>query len=117
MNNLLERLHASLFFYLYLRPGKYHKIGSYLPAAVLIGAGISILGLSRWTRIVQPDAEGKKGPRPVLPAVVVLALTHGISVGLLWAGTDRDWFKEILVRSPVVLLPFLLEGEERGLTI
>lgn len=48
MNNLLERLHASFFFYLLPHPGWFHKIGAYLPAAILLGAGMTIRGLGLW---------------------------------------------------------------------
>jgi hypothetical protein len=48
INNLLERFHASFFFYLLPHPGWFHKIGSYLPAAILIGAGMTIEGLQMW---------------------------------------------------------------------
>ena len=43
-NNLLERLHASYFFYLFPRPGKFIPVGNYLPSAVLIGASITLGG-------------------------------------------------------------------------
>ncbi|KAJ9123212.1 hypothetical protein QFC22_001406 [Naganishia vaughanmartiniae] len=48
MNNLLERLHASFFFYLLPHPGWFHKIGAYLPAAILLGAGMTFRGLGVW---------------------------------------------------------------------
>lgn len=48
MNNLLERLHASFFFYLLPHPGWFHKIGAYLPAAILLGAGMTFRGLGLW---------------------------------------------------------------------
>jgi hypothetical protein len=98
MNNLLERLHASLFFYLYLRPGRTHKVGSYLPAAVLIGAGLSILALGRWPRIGTVQANGARGPRPVLSAIALIALTHIVAAGFLATGTQLDWFETMLVR-------------------
>lgn len=44
LNNLLERLHASYFFYLLPRPGKFIPVGHYLPSAVLIGASITLGG-------------------------------------------------------------------------
>ena len=44
LNNLLERLHASYFFYLLPRPGKFIPVGHYLPAAVLLGTSITIEG-------------------------------------------------------------------------
>lgn len=99
VNNLLERLHASLFFYLYLRPGRTHKVGSYLPAAVLIGAGLSILALSRWPRIANFDSDRMRGPRPVLPAITLIVVTHVVSAGFLATGTQLGWFEAMLVRA------------------
>ncbi|WWD17002.1 hypothetical protein CI109_101438 [Kwoniella shandongensis] len=43
-NNLLERLHASYFFYLLPRPDWFIPVGHYLPAAVLLGASLTIGG-------------------------------------------------------------------------
>ncbi|KAK4687828.1 GPI-anchor transamidase subunit GAA1, partial [Tremellales sp. Uapishka_1] len=44
LNNLLERLHASYFFYLLPLPEKFVPVGNYLPAAILLGASITIGG-------------------------------------------------------------------------
>ena len=44
LNNLLERLHASYFFYLLPRPGKFIPVGHYLPAAVVLGTSVTIGG-------------------------------------------------------------------------
>ncbi|KAK8864688.1 hypothetical protein IAR55_001940 [Kwoniella newhampshirensis] len=43
-NNLLERLHASYFFYLLPRVNWFIPVGHYLPAAVLLGASLTIGG-------------------------------------------------------------------------
>ena len=43
-NNLLERLHASYFFYLAPMPHYFIPVGHYLPAAILLGASITIGG-------------------------------------------------------------------------
>ncbi|KAI6036310.1 Gaa1-like protein [Pisolithus microcarpus] len=47
-NNLLERLHASFFFYLFTSPGTFMKIGKFLPSAVLVSAAMMISGLGDW---------------------------------------------------------------------
>ncbi|WVW84278.1 hypothetical protein I302_106308 [Kwoniella bestiolae CBS 10118] len=44
MNNLLERLHASYFFYLLPRPWNFIPIGHYLPSAILLSASLTIGG-------------------------------------------------------------------------
>lgn len=94
-NNLLERLHASLFFYLYLRPGWFTKVGSYLPAAVLIGSGVTIKGLGRWR---QAGLTGTK--RPVLKAGAIVIACHLVGGLVFWLGTQGGWFAKILVSSP-----------------
>ncbi|BEI85943.1 hypothetical protein CcaverHIS002_0602300 [Cutaneotrichosporon cavernicola] len=43
-NNLLERLHASFFFYLLPAPDRFLPVGHYLPAAVLLGASLTLGG-------------------------------------------------------------------------
>jgi len=47
-NNLLERLHASFFFYLLTDPGTFVAIGKYLPSVVLVGIGMELNGLQAW---------------------------------------------------------------------
>ncbi|WWC69882.1 uncharacterized protein I206_103825 [Kwoniella pini CBS 10737] len=43
-NNLLERLHASYFFYLIPKPWNFIPIGNYLPSAILLGSSLTIGG-------------------------------------------------------------------------
>jgi len=44
LNNLLERLHASYFFYLIPRPDKFIPVGNYLPSVILLGASVTLNG-------------------------------------------------------------------------
>lgn len=44
LNNLLERLHASYFFYLMPQIDHFIPVGNYLPIAVLLGASITLGG-------------------------------------------------------------------------
>ncbi|EIW65967.1 hypothetical protein TREMEDRAFT_70378 [Tremella mesenterica DSM 1558] len=46
LSNLLERPHASYFFYLIPRPSYFIPVGNYLPSIVLLGASLTIGGLS-----------------------------------------------------------------------
>lgn len=48
MNNLLERLHASFFFYLMTGPKSFLKIGLYLPSAIILGIAITVTGMGVW---------------------------------------------------------------------
>ncbi|KZT28433.1 Gaa1-domain-containing protein [Neolentinus lepideus HHB14362 ss-1] len=113
-NNLLERLHASFFFYIMTSPYTFLKIGKYLPSAVLISVSMLFGGISEWIgagwRVKK--AEGGNGksntatsevkwarqPRPLLHALCIVLYTHafGFVVFLALTGTP--------VLNPVIML-------------
>ncbi|KAH8826974.1 Gaa1-domain-containing protein [Flagelloscypha sp. PMI_526] len=103
MNNLLERLHASFFFYILSGAnGNRHrfptfshflKIGSYLPSAILVSVAMMFGGLRVWTDagwILLDNTEKKDGKqwkrrqRPVLRALSIMGTTHVLGFGLFW---------------------------------
>lgn len=112
-NNLLERLHASFFFYLLVAPGTFMKIGSYLPSAVLVGTAMLFTGLGEWvnagwtyspadllaaadTKDEKAASQGKEKKwrrrhRPVLQPVVIMALTHLLGA-LLFVLISSSWY-------------------------
>jgi len=86
-NNLLERLHASFFFYLLPDPGSFTKIGNYLPSAVVISTAMLFSGLRSWVQAgwVEVPVPGSKAgqtmkwehrSRPSLQAVLIILATH-----------------------------------------
>lgn len=50
LNNLLEHLHQSFFFYLLLHRDRFVSIGTYLPSAMLVAANFTIMAISLWVR-------------------------------------------------------------------
>lgn len=50
INNLLEHLHQSFFFYILLNANRFVSIGNYLPAAMLIAGSFTITALALWTQ-------------------------------------------------------------------
>ncbi|RDX56796.1 Gaa1-domain-containing protein [Lentinus brumalis] len=118
MNNLLERLHASFFFFLLVGPGTFMKIGSYLPSVILVGTAMLFSGLGEWvnagwTLAAPPIGSDEKKepsqapgalwiqrPRPVLLAVSIMAATHLLGVVLFYVVCSR------LVNATVVFLLF-----------
>ncbi|KAF2481967.1 Gaa1-like protein [Neohortaea acidophila] len=58
INNLLEHLHQSFFFYVLLGPYSFVSIGNYLPAAVIVAGGLTVTALAMWIR------SGKAAPSP-----------------------------------------------------
>lgn len=54
LNNLLEHLHQSFFFYLLLQANRFVSIGTYLPSAMLIAANFSITAIALWVQSGRP---------------------------------------------------------------
>jgi GPI-anchor transamidase subunit GAA1 len=106
-NNLLERLHASFFFYLMLSPESFLKIGFFLPSVALVSAAMMFGGLWLWVDSgwklfgIQPShAVEKDGPaivrkwlrrrRPVLPILGIMVATHALGL-VLFSLANRPW--------------------------
>lgn len=56
LNNLLEHLHQSFFFYLLIQANRFISIGTYLPSAMLIAVAFSISSIALWLKSGRPDA-------------------------------------------------------------
>jgi glycosylphosphatidylinositol transamidase len=54
LNNLLEHLHQSFFFYLLLQANKFVSIGTYLPSVMLIAANFTIMAIALWVQSGRP---------------------------------------------------------------
>lgn len=117
MNNLLERLHASFFFYIMTGPVTFLKIGTYLPGAIIISVALMFGGLYEWVNAgwsydtVTKEVDGKvltkqskwtRRERPIL--IVHLAVIVFLEFGLVLflEITTPSFMKNQSVRS---LLP------------
>lgn len=58
LNNLLEHLHQSFFFYLLMGRERFVSIGTYLPSAMLLAANFTIMAIALWVR------SGQTAPKP-----------------------------------------------------
>ncbi|KAI0503334.1 Gaa1-like protein [Xylaria bambusicola] len=58
LNNLLEHLHQSFFFYLLIHKDRFVSIGTYLPSAMLIAVNFTIMAILMW---VKSGAAGTSG--------------------------------------------------------
>lgn len=50
LNNLLEHLHQSFFFYLLMQSKRFVSIGTYLPSAMLVAVNFTIMAIALWIR-------------------------------------------------------------------
>ncbi|KAK1251362.1 hypothetical protein MKX07_006841 [Trichoderma sp. CBMAI-0711] len=58
LNNLLEHLHQSFFFYLLMQKNRFVSIGTYLPSAMLLAANFTIMAIFLWVKSGQPIEKG-----------------------------------------------------------
>ncbi|KAI1275024.1 GPI transamidase component GAA1 [Xylaria sp. FL0933] len=56
LNNLLEHLHQSFFFYLLIHKDRFVSIGTYLPSAMLIAVNFTIMAILMWVKSGSGDA-------------------------------------------------------------
>jgi glycosylphosphatidylinositol transamidase len=73
LNNLLEHLHQSFFFYLLMSPNRFVSIGTYLPSAMLLAVNFTIMAIALWVKSGRPPAstlERAKGEKLKDPVVV-----------------------------------------------
>lgn len=62
LNNLLEHLHQSFFFYLLMNVNRFVSIGTYLPSAMLIAGAFTLMSIFEWVGsgwAVRPFVNGK----------------------------------------------------------
>jgi glycosylphosphatidylinositol transamidase len=98
MNNLLERLHASFFFYLLTTPDHFLKIGSYLPSAILISVAMIFRGLRYWVDAgwklnhrIKNDGDSSpntitwsRRKRHVLHVLTIMLVTHSVGIAIFF---------------------------------
>ena len=59
INNLLEKLHQSFFFYLLLESERFVSIGTYLPSAMLVAGSFTITSVALWLQSGKPSKESE----------------------------------------------------------
>jgi len=105
MNNLLERLHASLFFFIWKDSLNILKIGQFLPSAVLVGIAMLSGGLRLWVdagsvEVNETAAEKSEGTpqrkwktrtRNVIPPLAIMLATHLFGACTFWVAKS-NWY-------------------------
>lgn len=92
LNNLLEHLHQSFFFYLLMQANQFVSIGTYLPSAMLIAASFSITAIALWVLSGRPPppenpAKTKSGAAESKKQPEMKVVQDGDSVALVPAST------------------------------
>lgn len=71
LNNLLEKLHQSFFFYLLMQCNRFVSIGTYLPSAMAVAASYTLMAIYLWVEsgyrrveVAPSNPNGKMETRP-----------------------------------------------------
>lgn len=115
LNNLLEHLHQSFFFYLLMHRDRFVSIGTYLPSAMLIAANFTILSISLWMKSGQPNKVVEKPAEKEKEGKVV---DKGTADPLMVTAAERDLFLPLALVAgcqflgvvPMYILNHLREG-------
>ena len=108
LNNLLEHLHQSFFFYFILspggvllgEPGRFVSIGTYLPAAMIVAASFTITAIGLWIqhppvysllRQVSTLHHASNNSLSIGFALSVIAVLHGLGFGVF---LGFDWVQK-----------------------
>lgn len=92
LNNLLEHLHQSFFFYLLMHRDRFVSIGTYLPSAMLIAANFTIISISLWLKSGQQDQLAEKPEEKAKEKDVAKAIEKGTADPLVTVAAERDLF-------------------------
>ncbi|KAJ6162720.1 Rhomboid protein 2 [Penicillium chrysogenum] len=80
LNNLLEHLHQSFFFYLLMQSNRFVSIGTYLPSAMLIAGNFTIMAIALWMRTgYYPESKPSAKPMSEKGSAEEKAKTDGIA--------------------------------------
>lgn len=90
LNNLLEHLHQSFFFYLLMHRDRFVSIGTYLPSAMLIAANFTIISISLWMKSGQQDQAAAKPAEKEKGKEIDKAVDKGTAVALATTASERD---------------------------
>lgn len=116
-NNLLERLHASFFFYLFTAPSEFAEFARYLPPVIILGLAASFGGLHLYVQTgwiqheerSEKDDEDDEGKlvwhmrdRPVLEVLCIMGATHLVGIATL-AIVHQAWFWALVQEADLSL--------------
>lgn len=123
LNNLLEHLHQSFFFYLLMHRDRFVSIGTYLPSAMLIAANFTIISISLWVKSGQPDKIVEKKPSAKEKGKQEKIVEKGTVDALMVTAAERDLFLPLALVAgcqflgvvPFYVLNHLREGVSFGI--
>jgi glycosylphosphatidylinositol transamidase len=116
LNNLLEKLHQSFFFYLLMSTERFVSIGTYLPSAMLVAINFTFTSIALWVRSgmpggeIVPGMEGQKADKARLAVERNLFLPLGVVTVCQALGVVPLWLfnhtpEQVSISFPLV--PFV----------
>lgn len=94
LNNLLEHLHQSFFFYLLMQANRFVSIGTYLPSAMLVAVNFTIMAIFLWVKSGRPN--------PTTPAIASTDLKEKENPAL--AIIEKDGAKALVPEQSLAII-------------
>ncbi|CAG8882220.1 unnamed protein product [Penicillium salamii] len=121
LNNLLEHLHQSFFFYLLMQSNRFVSIGTYLPSAMLLAGNFTIMAIALWmrtgyypeTKSVQTKGEKAPAEEKAKTSNIAerkLALPLSLVVGLHLLGLVPLWVFNNVSHQYFTTITFVVLG-------
>ena len=114
LNNLLEHLHQSFFFYLLMQSNRFVSIGTYLPSAMLVAVNFTIMAIFLWVKSGSPEIEKVNicstttaGEKPSKLALVQEGQTKALVSKETLAVRERELFLPLAVVGIIQFLGVL----------
>jgi glycosylphosphatidylinositol transamidase len=100
LNNLLEHLHQSFFFYLLMQANRFVSIGTYLPSAMLMAVNFTITAIFLWVQSGRPQEQpsfksmptSKLPDKPQKSSVIEYGTRRSLSPGQAPVVVERHLF-------------------------
>lgn len=105
LNNLLEHLHQSFFFYLMMQTNRFVSIGTYLPSAMAVAAGFTAMAIYLWIQSGYVELQ-RQQPEPGLDTKADSAVKSSPEDGGLLHPLDQPQHNPIerQLFEPIILL-------------
>jgi GPI-anchor transamidase subunit GAA1 len=107
LNNLLEHLHQSFFFYLLMQSNRFVSIGTYLPSAMLVAVNFTIMAIFLW---IQSGRSNKESPHALAERTEVKIIDSGHSKAIVPAEAAS-------VRERQLFIPLAIVGTAQFLGV
>ena len=114
INNLLEKLHQSFFFYILLGSERFVSIGTYLPSAMLLAGSFTITSVALWMQSGKPLSQDDPKPSDPVQRSINRERARSRAQSIAKGEKPEEFTEKLEYMGSVTIIPqALLQAEER----